>query len=38
MHVVPGVNHSLRHPVTGAQPDIWTAVAGWLRNIGILRP
>jgi dipeptidyl aminopeptidase/acylaminoacyl peptidase len=36
-HIIPGVNHSLRNPVTGAQPDFWRAVAEWLTTIGIIR-
>jgi dienelactone hydrolase len=36
-YILPGVNHSLRHPVTGAMPDFWTVVADWLKVIGILR-
>jgi dipeptidyl aminopeptidase/acylaminoacyl peptidase len=37
-HVIPGVNHGLRDPVTGAQPDIWVAVADWLASHGIVTP
>jgi dipeptidyl aminopeptidase/acylaminoacyl peptidase len=37
-HVIPGVNHGLRDPVTGAQPDIWGAVADWLTRQGVVRP
>jgi hypothetical protein len=37
IHVIPGVNHGLRNPVTGARPDFWGAVADWLRTIGVLR-
>ena len=36
-HVIPGVNHSLRNPVTGAFTDFWVVVADWLKSIGILR-
>jgi pimeloyl-ACP methyl ester carboxylesterase len=37
LHVIPGVNHRLRHGVTGAQPDFWPVMADWLRNLRILR-
>jgi dipeptidyl aminopeptidase/acylaminoacyl peptidase len=36
-HVIPGVNHSLRNPVTGAFTDFWNVVADWLKSIGIVR-
>jgi dipeptidyl aminopeptidase/acylaminoacyl peptidase len=36
-HVIPGVNHSLRNPVTGAFTDFWGVVAEWLKSIGIIR-
>lgn len=36
-YLIPGVNHSLRNPVTGAFTDFWIVVADWLKSIGILR-
>ncbi|HSC26923.1 MAG TPA: alpha/beta fold hydrolase [Vicinamibacterales bacterium] len=30
-HVIPDVNHSLRHAETGRQPDFWRAIGDWLR-------
>jgi dienelactone hydrolase len=30
-HVIPGVDHGLRNPTTGQQPDFWPALIGWLR-------
>jgi dipeptidyl aminopeptidase/acylaminoacyl peptidase len=32
MHVVPGVDHGLRDPITGQQPDFWSALIGWLKS------
>ena len=36
IHVLPGVNHSLRNPVTGEQPDFWRVVADWLKERGMI--
>ena len=35
-HVFAGLNHGLRNPVTGAQPDFWTVIADWLRAGGVI--
>jgi hypothetical protein len=35
-HVLPGVNHGLRNPVTGAQPDFWRPIADWLASLGMI--
>jgi dipeptidyl aminopeptidase/acylaminoacyl peptidase len=35
-HVFPGVNHGLRDPATGAQPDFWRTIADWLADIGVV--
>jgi hypothetical protein len=36
LHVIPGVDHGLRNPETGEQPDIWRTVASWLRGRSIV--
>jgi dipeptidyl aminopeptidase/acylaminoacyl peptidase len=36
IHVIPGVNHGLRNPVTGERTDIWGGIADWLAQHGIL--
>jgi acetyl esterase/lipase len=37
-HVIPGVNHGLRDPVTGAQPDFWRPMTDWLARVGVIGP
>ena len=37
-HVIPGVNHGLRDPVTGTRPDVWRPIAEWLAGIGVIAP
>ena len=32
IHVLPGVNHALRNPITGRQPDFWRVIANWLKE------
>lgn len=36
IQVIPGADHGLRNPSTGERPDIWSLVAAWLRQHGIL--
>jgi dipeptidyl aminopeptidase/acylaminoacyl peptidase len=36
-HVLPGLDHGLRHVVTGEQPDYWRAIATWLQQQNVLR-
>jgi uncharacterized protein len=31
LHVIPGVDHGLRNPTTGEQPDFWPTVVEWMR-------
>ena len=35
-HVFPGLNHGLRNPVTGEQPDFWNVIYSWLRSQNML--
>lgn len=35
-HVLPGLDHGLRHIVTGEQPDYWRAIATWLQQEQVL--
>lgn len=35
-HVLPGLDHGLRHIVTGEQPDYWRAIATWLQQQKLL--
>jgi dipeptidyl aminopeptidase/acylaminoacyl peptidase len=36
-HVIAGVNHGLRDPATGAQPDFWRTIADWLTEVGVIK-
>lgn len=38
IHVIPGVNHGLRDPVTGAQPDFWRPMSEWFARVGVTAP
>ena len=33
---LPGADHSLRNPVTGARPDFWPQVRMWLKGLKII--
>ena len=35
-HVLPGLDHGLRHVVTGERPDYWRAIAEWLQQQQVL--
>jgi dienelactone hydrolase len=37
LHVIPGVNHGLRDPATGRQPDFWRPMEAWFRANKTLR-